>query len=139
MRARMLMVVAGLIGGLGWMAKLVIMAAQDGPDAESTLESIAFFVGLLGVIVASIAGGVYLASARSSGWRVLAGLAGFVVVGVVIGLGQVLLTALPGDSWVQEEAIFGVVGLFAVVVAATALLRPTDADGEAAATTSPRR
>lgn len=62
-------------------------------------------------------------------WRVLAGVAAILSVGLVISLGQAMLTALPGDSWVQEEAIFGVVGLLAVVAAAVSVGR--DSAGQA--------
>ena len=131
MDSRRVVTIAGLVGGLGWMAKMVIMTAQGGPDLDSVAESIAFVVGLLGVLVASIATGAYLARARSLGWRVLASVATVLIVGLIIGLGQAALTALPGDSWVQEEAIFGVLGLLAVV-AATATLRQPAGNGAAA-------
>lgn len=131
MRARMVVILAGLVGGIGWMSKMLIMAGQGGPDPDSVPESAAFFMGLIGVVVAAVAAGAYLARSKSSGWRLLAGLAAFLTVGLIISVGQAVLPALPGDSWVQEEAIFGIVGFLAVVVAATAIVRREGAEADA--------
>ncbi|HSP60870.1 MAG TPA: hypothetical protein VLO09_07395 [Ornithinimicrobium sp.] len=120
MTARRVAVVAGLVGGLGWVAKMVIMALQGGPDLDSIPETIAFVTGLVGVLVAAAATGVHLTRGRGWGWRILAAVAAVGLAILVVGFGQELLTALPGESWVQEEAIFGIVGLLAVVAAAAA-------------------
>lgn len=66
-------IIAALVGGLGWIAKIVIMAARA---------------------------------------------VGAVVVAVLITtVGQAGLSALPGESSVQEEAIFGIAGVVAVLAA----------------------
>jgi hypothetical protein len=124
-QAKQIAVVAGLIGGVGWIAKLVIMAIQGGPDLDSVPETIAFALGLVGVVVVGAAAlGVHLARGRPTGVRVLAAVGGVLTAVLVTGLGQTALTALPGNSWVQEEAIFGVVG--AVALALAGWLRTSD-------------
>jgi hypothetical protein len=52
-------------------------------------------------------------SLSSRRWWLLA----VVLLVVTPGLIQSLLTALPGDSWVQTEAVFGLVGAAAVIAA----------------------
>ena len=68
-RLRKAAVIGGVVGGIGWVRKMIVMAAQGGPDLESLPESIAFVVGLVGVIVASACTGTYLASKASGSPR----------------------------------------------------------------------
>lgn len=123
MKARAVGIAAGIVCGLGWLAKMAIMAGQGGPDPDSVTESIAFLTGLAGVVVATAALGVHVTRDRSIVIRVLAAAAALVVVSLVVGMGQFALTALPGESWVREEAIFGLVGLAALVTATAAMRR----------------
>lgn len=117
MRARTVAIVAGLVGGIGWMGKIAVMAAQGGPDEDSLLEALAFFAGLGGVLIAAAALGVYFGRRDSVARRVVYAVGAVIAVAVIVGLGQAGLSALPGDSWVREEAIFGIAGLVAFVSA----------------------
>lgn len=117
MRARTVAIVAGLVGGIGWMGKIAVMAAQGGPDEDSLVEALAFFAGLAGVVIAAAALGAYIGRRESVGRRVVYAVGAVVAVALIVGLGQAGLSALPGDSWVREEAIFGIVGLVAFVSA----------------------
>lgn len=115
MRARTVAVYAAIVGGVALLGKMVVMAVQGGPEpATSVPENIAFFAGMIGLVVAAAATGAFLARRRAKRWRVVAGVVAVVVVALVLGAGQSLLTALPGDSWWQEESIFGVLGLVAL-------------------------
>lgn len=117
MDARRVAVAAGLIGGTGWLIKVLVMALHGGPDENSVPESIGYFVGLFGMLTAAAATGSYVARRRLIPVRVAAAVAGVVALAAPVGLGQAALTALPGDAWVQHEAIFAVIGVLAVAIA----------------------
>lgn len=116
MTARRVAIVAGFVGGAGWVGKILVMTVQGGPDLDSVLETIVFLMGLVGVPIAAAAGAAYLTRERSGWVRVLSAVAGVVAVVLILGL-QPALTALPGDSWIQAEAVFGLLGLAALTMA----------------------
>jgi len=107
----------GTVGGIGWLGKMLVMAVQGGPDPDSIVETIAFLAGLIGVPVAAAATAVYLTRSRPILARIGAAIAGLLIVAVVIAVLQPALTALPGDSWIQAEAVFGLLGVAALLVA----------------------
>jgi hypothetical protein len=113
---RKVIMVAAVVGGIGWIGKIVIMAVQGGPDLQSLLEATAFFSGLLGALVTAGAGGVYLTRGRSAFPRLLAAVGGVIVAAVILGVGQAVLGTL-GDAWIYEEAIFGLAGVALIIVA----------------------
>lgn len=124
MFAKRLAIVAGMAGGIGWLAKMVVMAVQGGPDLDSPTENVTFLVGLVGVLVAAGAGGAYLTRTRPGWMRAVSAVVSVVAVLLIIGVLQSAFTALPGDAWIQEEAVFGVMGLAAL--RAALLLRRGD-------------
>lgn len=124
MTARRLAVALGIIGGTAWAAKFLIMLAQGGPESESIPENVTFFLGLLALAVGAAAAGWHLARGRSTGLHLLAAVGGVLVLVVLLGTGQTLFTALPGESWQQEEAIFALLGVLAALTALAARLRP---------------
>ncbi|MEX2322843.1 MAG: hypothetical protein WEA29_03625 [Acidimicrobiia bacterium] len=129
MRARTVAIVAGLVGGIGWMGKIAVMAAQGGPDEDSLVEALAFFAGLGGVVIAAAAFGAYIGRRDSVGRRVVYAVGAVVAVAVIVGLGQAGLSALPGDSWVREEAVFGIAGLVAFVAAIVLMRSRPETEG----------
>ncbi|MBE0430027.1 MAG: hypothetical protein IBX61_09200 [Thermoleophilia bacterium] len=122
MASRKVAIIAGIAGGLGWIVMIIVMAIQGGRE-NSIPEDIGFYVGAVGVAVASMATGVYFTRARSLLWQVIAAIGAAVAVILIIGLGQLLFTALLSEAWLQESAIFGVVGVVALVWAVAAVLR----------------
>ena len=117
MSARRIAIIAGFVGGIGWLAKMLVLAVQGGPDPDSAPETIAFLTGLVGVPCAAAAAAAHLTGKRSPLFRAGAAIAAVVALMLVSLLLQVALTALPGDSWVQAEVVFPLVGIAAVATA----------------------
>jgi hypothetical protein len=118
-----LAVSAALVCAAGWLTKMAVMIGNDGPDEASVPEAVAFFVGLAGFVVFAAATGSTLARGRRTAAVVAAAAAGVVVGVVVLGVVQLLLSALPGDAWWQPETAFVVGALGALAVSAVVVRR----------------
>lgn len=123
MRALRVAIVAGLVGGCCWLANVGVMLLQGRPDLHTTSQFAAFVIGGVGVFVAGGAVGAYLTRGKPAAVQVFSALAGLAIVAAVLGVGQAALLELPGDSWMQEEAIFAVVGLTTALSATVALFQ----------------
>jgi hypothetical protein len=122
-RARSVATWAAVIGGIGWISKILIMWAQGGPDTESIPEALAFFTGLIGISVAGAAAAWVLASDAGKYLRILAVVVGFLVPMVVVGIYQTALGALlPDAGWFRDESIFLILGIIALALGARELL-----------------
>jgi cyanate permease len=84
------------------------------------------------VVLAAAALGAFIGRRESADRRVVYAVGTVIAVVVVAVLGQVGLSALPGNSWVREEAIFGIAGL-AAFVSAIVLMRSRPETGGPAA------
>lgn len=114
---------AATVGGVAWVLKIFIVGIQGGPDAASAPERVAFLTGLGCLAVAAMVVGLELTRERDVYGRALGAAAGLLVFGLVLGVSQGLLTAVPGDSWVQREAAFPALGAVALATVARARAR----------------
>lgn len=117
MEVRRVAVWAGIVCGIGWLTKLLVMAVQGGPDPSSLAESVAFIVGLVGLVLLAAALGAHLSRHRPVWARAVSAAGAVLVTALMLGLLQAALTSLPGDAWVQSEAVFGLAGLAALAIA----------------------
>jgi hypothetical protein len=124
MKAERVAIVAALIGGVGWVSKMIIMAARGGPDLEYIPESIAFFAGLLGTTIAAGAVAWMLAASLPTLLRVLAAILGAILPLAIVGVFQLVAgEAMPDAGWFLDEAVFLILGVIALSFAAWRALR----------------
>ena len=121
MSARKVTFTAGLVGGLGWLVKVALIWGNGGTNTDQGLVAVFFFVGLGGLVVASVAAGVWLTANRPVMVRVLAGIVGLVAIWLLFTLLDAVLSPLVRDDhWFQQEVEIVVTALVGLVLASVA-------------------
>ena len=125
---------AWLAAGVVWLIKVGLIAENGGTDTSGGLVGVAFFVGVVALVVAGGATGFALLRRRRS-WLGYVGLplgVAATLVGFVV-LEGVLKAIVPADGWFEGEV--GIVGTAIVALALGAILwrrrpavLPTSAD-----------
>ena len=100
---------AWLVAGVVWLVKVVLIAENGGSDTSGGLVGVAFFIGVVALVVAGAASGFVLLRRRKS-WLGYVGLVLGVVVTLVgfVVLEGVLKEIVPADGWFEGEV--GIVG-----------------------------
>lgn len=121
MRARQVAFWAGVVGGVGWLAKVALIWANGGTNTDEGLVAVMFAVGVLGMFVAAAAAGAWLTAGRPGWLRALAAAGGIVGFLVLFGLLDAVLSPLAEDgSWAQEEVEIVASAVLALGLAAIA-------------------
>ena len=106
---------AWLVAGVVWLVKVALIAENGGTDTTG-LVGVAFFIGVVALVVAGGASGFALLRRRRS-WLGYVGLMSGVVVTLVgfVVLEGVLKEIVPADGWFEGEV--GIVGTAIVALA----------------------
>jgi len=100
---------AWVVAGVVWLVKVVLIAENGGSDTSGGLVGVAFFIGVVALVVAGAACGFVLLRRRRS-WLGYVGLVLGVVVTLVgfVVLEGVLKAIVPANGWFEGEV--GIVG-----------------------------
>ena len=107
---------AWLVAGVVWLVKVVLISENGGSDTTGGLVGVAFFIGVVALVVAGAASGFVLLR-RWRSWLGYVGLLLGVVVTLVgfVVLEGVLKAIVPADGWFEGEV--GIVGTAIVALA----------------------
>ena len=116
--------VAWLVGGAAWLLKLTLILANGGSNTDEGIVGIAFFVGVLALVVAGAASGFTLLR-RWGIWAAAIGVpigAAATLVGISV-IDSVLQPIVPASGWYDEEV--GILGaaVIAILLGLTLLAR----------------
>lgn len=94
------------IGGVAWLVKVGLIAANGGANTNEGIVAVFFFLGLFGLLVGSSSLGLWLARARTVLVRVLAVIAAIATFWIsfsfIDGAMQSLVSSA-GPQWVHDE------------------------------------
>ena len=116
--------IAWLVGGAAWLLKLTLILANGGSNTDEGIVGIAFFVGVLALVVAGAASGFTLLR-RWGIWAAAIGVpigAAATLVGISV-IDSVLQPIVPASGWYDEEV--GILGaaVIAILLGLTLLAR----------------
>ena len=113
--SRRLAAVAWLVGGVAWLVKLTLIFANGGTNTNEGIVGVAFFVGVLALVVAGAASGFTLLRR----WGIWAAAIGVPIgaVATLVGfsvIDGVLQSVVPASGWFEEEV--GILGTAVVAL-----------------------
>lgn len=109
--------IAAVVGGVGWLAKVALIWANNGENTDSGLVGIMYGIGLVGLFVALAAAGYTLVETAPVWLRAVVAVATpLLVLMVWVLLNQAILAVYPGDSWLRDELGILVAAVIAVLM-----------------------
>jgi hypothetical protein len=124
--------VAALVGGLGWLAKVMLVWASGGTNTGSGAVGVMFLVGLAGLLVALAAGGYALVATAPIWLRAVVSVALPLLVLMVWQLFDGVVKALyTEDNWLRGELNVLLAAVVAVVLGLLGLQRARGANAPA--------
>ena len=107
--------VAWLVGGAAWLLKLTLILANGGSNTDEGIVGIAFFAGVLALVVAGAASGFTLRR-RWGTWAAVIGVpigAAATLFGINL-IDGVLQPIVPASGWFDEEV--GILGAAVIAI-----------------------
>ena len=129
MKSLLLAYTCAVVAAVAFAVKAVVIASAG--LGENSAEDVFFFLGLVTMIVGAASLGVWLTRGRSTGMRVLGGVAGVVTVAAITGVTALLVSAVEPDDagWARGELNLwvGAAFLLAAVIAVRRAAAPAEA------------
>jgi hypothetical protein len=139
MNPRTIASVAAVVGGVGWLLEVVLIAANGGSNTDGGLVGVMYLVGLLGLVVALAAAGYTLVETAPVWLRAVVVVATPLLVFMVWQMIDQAIKALDaGDGWLGDELDILLAGVIALALGAWGLARRRSAAGRRNPTAAPK-
>jgi hypothetical protein len=112
---RSLAAVAWLVGAVAWLVKLTLIIANGGSNTDEGIVAVAFFAGVVALVVAGAASGFTLCG-RWGTWAAVIGVP-IGVAATLVGISlidSVLQAIVPASGWFDEEV--GILGMAVIAL-----------------------